>query len=103
MNRFFQAKGLTGESWYRTRRAELSGTVTVLSGVAFALYAGTAEVLRLVNGLRRDDPAYGLSDYMVEVIKGAIVGAIIGALIAELSGRIWERRHRARRKEQPTN
>lgn len=100
--KLFEARGLTGESWYRTRRSELSGTLTVASGVAFALYAGTAEVLRLVNGVRRDDPAYGLSDYMLAVIKGAIVGAIVGALVAELAGRIWERRHRASRKDQPT-
>jgi pilus assembly protein TadC len=101
--RWFEAKGLTGESYYRTRRADVSGTLTVLFGVAFALYAGAAEVLRLVNGVRRFDPAYGLSDYMVEVIKAAIVGAVLGALVAELSGRIWERRHRARRKAQPAH
>ena len=100
--RFFQAKGLTGESYYRSRRSDLSGTLTVLSGIAFALYAGVAEVLRLVNGVRRDDPAYGLSDYMVEIIKATIVGAVLGALFAALIGRVWERRHRARRKEQPS-
>ena len=100
--RFFQAKGLTGESYYRSRRSDLSGTLTVLSGITFALYAGVAEVLRLVNGVRRDDPAYGLSDYMVEIIKATIVGAVLGALVAALVGRIWERRHRARRKEQPS-
>ena len=99
--KLFQARGLTGESYYRTRRADMSGTITVLFSVAFALYAGAAEVLRLVNGLIRDDPAYGLSDYMVEVIKGAIIGAVLGALVAQLAGRIWERRHRAKRKEPP--
>jgi hypothetical protein len=101
--KLFEAKGLSGESYYRTRRADVSGTLTVLVGVAFALYAGAAEVLRLVQGVRRNDPGYGLSDYMIEVIKGAIVGAVLGFLFAELGGRIWERRHRARRKEQPAN
>lgn len=100
--KLFQARGLTGESYYRTRRADLAATLTVLGGVTLALYAGTAKVLRLVNGLRRDDPAYGLSDYMVEVIKAAIIGAVLGALVAELAGRVWERRHRARRKTQPS-
>jgi pilus assembly protein TadC len=101
--KLFQAKGLTGESWYRTRRADFAGTTTVLFGLAFALYAGVAEVMRLVGGVRRVDPAYGLSNYMVEVIKATIVGAVLGALVAELFGRIWERRHRERRKDKPAN
>jgi hypothetical protein len=99
--KYFDAPGLTGESFYRTRRSNLRATLTVFAGLAAALYQGATQIRRLVFGIRILDPAFGLSDYMVQVIVGAAVGAIIGALVAWPIGYLWERWHRAHRSSQP--
>lgn len=96
--RFFEAPGLTGESFYRTRRSELRATMLVLFGLSAALYAGATEIMRLVYGIRSDETVFGLSDYMYEVIKATILWALLGAVIAWPLGVAWERWHRARRR-----
>lgn len=93
---WFDAPGLTGESYYRTRRSDLTAVMTVCAGLIGALYAGVTEVMRLV-GVRALGPAVSLSDYMVEVIFAAAVGAVAGAMVSWPVGAMWERWHRAQR------
>ena len=93
----FDAPGLTGESFYRTRRSNLRATLTVTLGLANALYAGATQWLRLANGLRAEDAAFGLSDYQVQIIAAAALGAIAGAVVSWPLGSVWERWHRSRR------
>ncbi|HET9454020.1 MAG TPA: hypothetical protein VFO66_07045 [Gemmatimonadaceae bacterium] len=88
--------GLTGESYYRTRRSELTATLVVTGGVAAALYTGATRLMKLV-GIPSLGPELGMSDYMVDVILGAASGAIAGALAAWVLGALWERWHRRRR------
>ena len=95
--RFFDVPGLTGESFYRTRRSNFSATLTVAFGLASAVYAGVINWTRLAHGLGALEPAFAMSDYQVEIIKAAVLGAITGALVAWLLGYVWERWHRARR------
>jgi hypothetical protein len=97
----FSAPGLTGESFYRTRRSNLRATMTVTAGVASALYAGVTEWVRLAHGLGALEPAFGMSDYQFEIIKAATLGAIAGALLSWPLGSAWERWHRAHRPDQP--
>ena len=93
----FSAPGLTGESYYRTRRSNLEATLMVVFGVASALYAGVTDWTRLAHGLGALEPAFALSDYQLEVIKAAVLGAAAGVVVAKLVGFVWERWHRARR------
>ena len=94
---FFSARGLSGESYYRTRRSNLQATLTVLFGLAYALHAGVTHWTRLAHGLGALEPAFAMSDYQFEIIKAAALGAVAGALVAKLAGYLWERWHRARR------
>ena len=96
--KFFDAPGLTGESYYRTRRSELRATLVVLFGLAAALYAGVTEFMRLVYGVQSDEAVFGLSDYMFEVITSTALWALAGALLAWPIGVAWERWHRAHRR-----
>ena len=93
----FDAPGLTGESFYRTKRSEMSATLTVLFGLGYALYAGVTQWTRLAHGLGALEPTFAMSDYQYEIIKAAALGAVAGALFARLAGYLWERWHRARR------
>ena len=52
----FSAPGLTGESYYRTKRSNLSATLIVVFGLASALYAGVAQWTRLAHGLGALEP-----------------------------------------------
>lgn len=93
----FQAPGLVGESYYRTRRSDLRATLIVVFGLCGALYAGAREIMRLVYAIQVDEPAFGLSDLQYEVIKAAALWVIGGALVAWPLGAAWERWHRSRR------
>lgn len=94
--RWWDAPGLTGESYYRTRRSELTATLAVTGGIAAALYAGATRLLKLV-GIPSLGPELGMSEYMTDVVLGAASGAIGGALTAWVIGELWERWHRRRR------
>ena len=94
--RWWHAPGLTGESFYRTRRSELTATLAVTGGIAAALYMGATRLMKLV-GIPSLGPELGMSDYMVDVILGALAGSVAGALVAWVLGEFWERWHRRRR------
>lgn len=94
--RWWDAPGLTGESFYRTRRSELTATLAVTGGIAAALSAGATRLIKLV-GIPSLGPELGMSEYMTDVILGAFAGAIAGALAAWVIGALWERWHRRRR------
>ena len=102
IRRLFAAPGLTGESYYRTRRADLRGTLVVLCGIAAALYIGATDVMRLV-GIPSLGPTLGMSDYMFTVIVYAAGGAIAGAIVSWPVGGLWEIWHRRRRKRRNGN
>ncbi|MGH7676849.1 MAG: hypothetical protein ACRENU_00200 [Gemmatimonadaceae bacterium] len=93
----FSAPGLTGESYYRTRRSNLQATLTVAFGLGYAVYAGVTQWTRLAHGLGALEPAFAMSDYQYEIIKAAALGAVAGVIVAKLAGYVWERWHRARR------
>ena len=94
---WWDAPGLTGESFYRTRRSELTAALAVTGGVAAALYMGATRLMKLV-GIPSLGPELGMSEYMFDVILGAVAGAVAGGLAAWVFGEIWERWHRRRRK-----
>jgi hypothetical protein len=95
--KLFRAPGLTGESYYRDRRADLRAFLVIATGLAFSLYSGATQIRRLALGVRMRAPEYGLSEYMVEVIIGAALGAVVGLLLSWPLGYVWERWHRRRR------
>lgn len=69
--RWWPAPGLTGESFYRTRRSELTATLAVAGGIAAALYIGATRIMKLV-GIPSLGPELGMSEYMFDVILGAL-------------------------------
>ena len=97
----FDAPGLVGESYYRTRRSELRATLIVLAGLSAALYAGVTEIMRLVYAVQSDEPAFGLSDLMWEVMKATIIWSVLAAIASWPIGTAWEKWHRSRRRDQP--
>jgi hypothetical protein len=90
------------ESFYRPRRANLLAGSAIGLGLLAGLYQMATQWIRLLVGVRRLEPARGLFDLELAIVKGIVFGAICGAALGWAMGAVWEHRHRRRRATQPS-
>ena len=90
------------ESFYRPRRANLLAGCAIGLGLLTGLYQMITQWIRLLVGVRRLEPARGLFDLELAIVKGVVLGAACGAAIGWAIGAVWEYRHRRRRATQPS-
>jgi hypothetical protein len=86
------------ESYYAPRRTTLWVSGALVGGLSLALWRGATQWLLLLRGIRRHNAVGGLWNLEWSVIKGALLGAVIGGAIGWLTGFVWERQHRRRRR-----
>ena len=93
-----RAMGMVSNDFYPPRREGISSAVTLVGGMAGAMWWGATAWLTLARGMERHQNARGLVSLEVSVLVGVLAGGIAGAALGLVVGELWERRHRARRR-----
>ena len=93
----FSSRPRRPESYYRSRRDDVTAGLTIAAGIFAALMRGAQYWLLIVRGVRRLDAARGLWAFMWVVVKAAFVGALSGFAVGWTLGFLWEHWHRRRR------
>jgi hypothetical protein len=92
-----RAMGTVANTFYPPRREGISMTLTLIGGLAGALWWGATAWLPLVQGMQRKAPARALVNLEIAVLVGVLAGGMAGAALGLTAGELWERSHRRRR------
>ena len=92
-----RAMGTVANTFYPPRRDGITMTVTLIGGMAWALWWGATAWLPLVQGMQRKAAGHALINLEIAVLVGALAGGMVGAALGLAAGEMWERLHRRRR------
>jgi hypothetical protein len=71
--------------------------LTLVGGLAGALWWGATAWLPLVQGMQRKAAGHALLNLEIAVLVGVLAGGMVGAAFGLAAGEMWERTHRRRR------
>jgi hypothetical protein len=92
-----RAMGTVANTFYPPRREGITMALTLVGGLAGALWWGATAWLPLVQGMQRKAAGHALLNLEIAVLVGVLAGGMVGAAFGLAAGEMWERTHRRRR------